>query len=872
MMNIRSNIHSLLRPVYPIAAIICAALGVSGCAVWDFAEVRYQNGMGYFNTYYNARSLYNEAMEELDATSIPSVEASPSMKNPEQFGSSVRMAQAGMPFRGVAPSDDMDGATGDFDPAGDGTVGGASMGASMGGAPRISGRAAEMEMRRRMSKEMGMSSSVISKFDRVVEKCSRLLVHYPKSKWVDDALLMIGVSYYYKYDLIKSERKFNELLNNFPESDHRAEALMWMGRIYDRIDKTEDAEAYFRESIKQGIKDGNTDIIADAYYYMGEMYLTTNQEQKAVEAYSDGAQYTSSRNKRIRLELSIAREQESLGNLDKAQAAYRNIIKLDPELELLFKAELNYARISRLRGDIDEAINTLADMLDEPSYVQYDDELQLEIGHLYQAAQEYEAAVSQYQYCDTSFTKKPVSAKAAYALGKMYEERLGNYEKAYEYYVKAKLAYPGLAESKMASMRADAFEPYMLEHRKLNDLDTLLYYVLHPDSLDAKVARKAVQDSLDLQKRIAEGFDPNAKSQQDRMMERLARRRSHGRNTGRINPWRDEVELRKSAMPKTLSSAAPGALNPTAVPISPQPLYMTRPVRALSADSVFRELSIRRMYMGWIMFDNIGNLDSAAFYYEFALEGRLPDSLEAQAYYTLTQIYRQQNINDLVEHYEDMLLRKYSRSKYAVPILAARGMDIPKDSATVARDAYDRAAMLIERGDYRAGIRALRDMSESYSYSDQSVRAQLAMAMAYEQGLNDGPKAIEIYKSMVEKHPDSPYSKRAKEVLGAIEAAKNAPPPVDKTPPKDTVKPALENNQRPVVKQNDPRERFNAMRDSVLTGRKKLHDPTEDQDFPLGLPGEKKPANKVPPLPGQNGGQPPEGVNNKENTPENQPQ
>jgi len=62
------------------------------------------------------------------------------------------------------------------------------------------------------------------------------------------------------------------------------------------------------------------------------------------------------------------------------------------------------------------------------------------------------------------------------------------------------------------------------------------------------------------------------------------------------------------------------------------------------------------------------------------------------------------------------------------------------------------------------------------------------------------------------------------------------------------------------------------MRDSVLTGRKKLHDPTEDQDFPLGLPGEKKPANKVPPLPGQNGGQPPEGVNNKENTPENQPQ
>ena len=48
-------------------------------------------------------------------------------------------------------------------------------------------------------------------YTEAIKKASKLLEFYPKSKWVDDALLLIGKSYYYQAEFTKAERKFREL-------------------------------------------------------------------------------------------------------------------------------------------------------------------------------------------------------------------------------------------------------------------------------------------------------------------------------------------------------------------------------------------------------------------------------------------------------------------------------------------------------------------------------------------------------------------------------------------------------------------------------------------------------------------------------------
>ena len=45
-----------------------------------------------------------------------------------------------------------------------------------------------------------------TKFEAVIEKCSKLLQYHPESNLVDNALLMIGKSYYYENDYQPAER------------------------------------------------------------------------------------------------------------------------------------------------------------------------------------------------------------------------------------------------------------------------------------------------------------------------------------------------------------------------------------------------------------------------------------------------------------------------------------------------------------------------------------------------------------------------------------------------------------------------------------------------------------------------------------------
>src|SRR5262249_16795027 len=127
--------------------ILCALFIFSGCSV-------YENVTSYFNTYYNLKKLYGEAVDEIQ-----------------------KSRQA-----------DQD--TNYF-------------------APYVIQKASE------------------DKFDKVIEKCSRLLQFYPQSKYVDDAILIIGKSYVYKGEGESARRKFDELMENFPTSNLRFDAKLW---------------------------------------------------------------------------------------------------------------------------------------------------------------------------------------------------------------------------------------------------------------------------------------------------------------------------------------------------------------------------------------------------------------------------------------------------------------------------------------------------------------------------------------------------------------------------------------------------------------------------------------------------------------------
>ena len=69
-------------------------------------------------------------------------------------------------------------------------------------------------------------------FDKCIEKGAKLLESYPKSKWIDDCLYILGRSFYYKQDYTEASKKFEELCTVFPESKFIPEARLWWGKAF----------------------------------------------------------------------------------------------------------------------------------------------------------------------------------------------------------------------------------------------------------------------------------------------------------------------------------------------------------------------------------------------------------------------------------------------------------------------------------------------------------------------------------------------------------------------------------------------------------------------------------------------------------------
>jgi tetratricopeptide (TPR) repeat protein len=792
------------RPFITLPLLLATVLLLQGCAVWEFVDTRWQNATGYFNTYYNAARMYEEAEAEIEKN-----QASRTI-DPNQASVEVEPA---MP-EGV-PGEESDGD--------------------------------KEKMHRQIAMmESGAPSSAIMKLDKVIEKGSRILVNYPKSKWVDNALLLIGKSYYHKSEPLRAERKFQELLDRYPESNLVPEAILWLGKTYVRLEKYETAEGLLNRAVEEAVGEGEPDIAAAANFELGKMYLLQDKRPEAVKKYEQAVDFASDEDRRMQIQLALAREYERLGEKEKAATAYRDIFDLDPGTELAFIAELNYAKLSRELGDLDEASNTLINMLDNPLYLDYDGKIQLEIGNLYYAYHKryalagdtlardaFAAAMEQYTFVDTTFKGREEAADASYAKGRIYEEDIRDYDNAFSNYNNAKLAFPGAASARVSGQKAKIFGEYRKLRNQISMKDTTLYYVLNPDSLRLRDSLRVIADSLDRERRKAEGLDEKQMSEEQRLAERFRRRRPHGRNTGRINPWLRESEKQQVAMAAGLKATE------QAVAVA-GPEYRRINLRQTDPDSLRTVLAELYMEMGWQMYDQIGNIDSARHYYQKALDNRLSDSLRPQAVYTMAAIERKAGDESAAIALEDRLIRDYPNSRYAHGIMQLRGIPLPKDSTTLAIEAYERAALVIERGDHEGGIALMHAVMRDFPDSEQALRAKLAIAMILEE--RRGDEALALYREMVSEHPDSRYSKRGKEILAAIENYEKdeVRRQKDAEAKMEAERLAEEERKRKEARFRNPLldEELKVMRDSVRAKEPKI-DPSRDEDFPLRLPGDK---------------------------------
>ncbi|MCK4251445.1 tetratricopeptide repeat protein [candidate division WOR-3 bacterium] len=120
-------------------------------------------------------------------------------------------------------------------------------------------------------------------FDKTIEKATAVIVKYPDSRYIDDALLMMGSSYYYKGDYSRALEKLDFLILNYPESKFYDDALYYKGLAYYKQRKLAQATIALKEALLSKQYRVRAMVVLCYVYYQDANYASLTEIAKDLQ-------------------------------------------------------------------------------------------------------------------------------------------------------------------------------------------------------------------------------------------------------------------------------------------------------------------------------------------------------------------------------------------------------------------------------------------------------------------------------------------------------------------------------------------------------------------------------------------------------------
>ncbi|MCX7785079.1 MAG: tetratricopeptide repeat protein [candidate division WOR-3 bacterium] len=176
------------------------------------------------------------------------------------------------------------------------------------------------------------SAQAKANFEKAIEKSALVISRHPRSRYVSQALFLIGMSYYHLAEYPKAIAKFENLINVFPNSKFVNQAnLYWALALLENKDYNLALEKLTRLKSDKGIQFLNreeqalvTYKLAELYYRKGDYFLASQELENFRLRYKKSKYYKDA----LLLLGNLYREQK---NFDEAIAAYKTYIKLFSE-------------------------------------------------------------------------------------------------------------------------------------------------------------------------------------------------------------------------------------------------------------------------------------------------------------------------------------------------------------------------------------------------------------------------------------------------------------------------------------------------------------------------------------------------------------
>ncbi|MCZ6767306.1 MAG: tetratricopeptide repeat protein [bacterium] len=301
------------------------------------------------------------------------------------------------------------------------------------------------------AKDGKLTSQASGKYELVIEKCEMLITKHPDSKYVDDAVLLMGKCYFRQEKSSEAITKFRELAANFPKSDLNEEGQFYMAKAYLQKGDPVLAVPILQALIEENPKNDDAD---EMLYLLGTSLIEMGREEEAVQYLERLREKYSRSDYRVQAELEVASLYIDLGEPEKSLAIYSELgkVRLSEENRIRYLIERSEAQV-RLRRYL--AAQVSFDQLHRYNVGTQDQaRIMLLEGETWAGIDSTNKAIDTYKSVVARFPKSKFSAEAYFKLGVVYQTKLDslttaktNYENVPRQYANSEFAQIAIQRS-----------------------------------------------------------------------------------------------------------------------------------------------------------------------------------------------------------------------------------------------------------------------------------------------------------------------------------------------------------------------------------------------------------------------------------------
>ncbi|WP_176955961.1 tetratricopeptide repeat protein [Catalinimonas alkaloidigena] len=347
------------------------------------------------------------------------------------------------------------------------------------------------------------ASAMQGDMDEIIKKASIPIQRHKNSRWVDDSYVLLGKARYYQYDFENAIQTFKYVNTEGEDDAARHQALIWLMHTF--MDQEEYGNVIaVADYLKK--EELNHDNLRDFHLALAHYYYVDKNWSQVARNIEAALPYVQKHDRRARLNFILGQIYQNGQRDSTAYDRYQAVLRNSPPYELSFYTKLNMSQVTELSegSDVRRIQKYFRKLLRDQKNKEYKDRIYYEMARFELKQDNVEKAVDYLQKSVQQEGGNPNQKAYSYLeLGKVYYDRLRNFERAKVYYDSTLMFMnQELEEYEAISKRQQVLEEfvghyYTMQHqdslRKLAAMDSIELYAVLDKILDAEEARREAE-------------------------------------------------------------------------------------------------------------------------------------------------------------------------------------------------------------------------------------------------------------------------------------------------------------------------------------------------------------------------------------------